>query len=237
VRGGNVIVDGQIGIGTGLARLNTDADVLAAHSAGGGVFVAEANGVTLQKIGAVANTALGSYDLTANGAITIGTGGVNTTARRRQHHAQDHGQALSATIFRSGQTTLAIQAPTPTLVSVGNITGTPGTVARRQRRPGAALRHRFAPDGARGGQAERRRGCARGAVSGGGNVFVTDPNSVYAQHRSRRAECGTLGTYEITAGGTITVDGNVNATSGVTFVASSIINNATIANGGNANST
>ena len=52
----------------------TAADTLAARSrTGGGVFVAEASGVSLNTIGTVANGAAagGAYDVTANGAITV----------------------------------------------------------------------------------------------------------------------------------------------------------------------
>ena len=91
VLGNNITLDSNQGVGTGVARVNTTAAILAARSvAAGGVFVNETNGITLADIGAVSNsiTAGNTYDLqTANGSITVGgnvsaagNGGVALTA-------------------------------------------------------------------------------------------------------------------------------------------------------------
>ena len=73
VRGSNVSLDAVTGIGLNpTARLNTDADVLAARvTLGGSVFVSEASGVSINTLGGVTNTTLGSYDVTAAGPITV----------------------------------------------------------------------------------------------------------------------------------------------------------------------
>src|SRR5207248_4176524 len=91
VTGTNVTLDSVTGVGTGTGgRVSTSADTLAARSTtSGGVFVSEANAVTLNTIGAVANAtaAGGSYDVAAAGPISVSgfitaatAGAVNLTA-------------------------------------------------------------------------------------------------------------------------------------------------------------
>ena len=82
VQGTDVTLDSVNGIGTSpAARLNTAANNLAARATlGGGVFVSEADTVTLATIGGVENlagAAAAAYDVIAGGTITVGTGGVN----------------------------------------------------------------------------------------------------------------------------------------------------------------
>src|SRR5262245_35758835 len=125
VTGTNVTLDSATGVGVSPAdRVNTAAQVLAARSRlGGGIFLAQANAVSLATIGGVTNSAAGggAYNITSGGAITvnngINTGGtgattLTTTAGGIAIGANDVGNTGSAT----------------TLVSAANITGTTGIV-------------------------------------------------------------------------------------------------------------
>src|SRR5205085_2070068 len=82
VSGNNVTLDSATGVGTSLTRVKTAATTLAARAttATKSVWVSEADAVTLATIGGVINGAAttGTYDVTAAGTITVGTGGVNT---------------------------------------------------------------------------------------------------------------------------------------------------------------
>ena len=83
VRGNNVTLDSATGVGTGTgARVNTAATTLAARSTtSGGVFVSEADAVTLNAIGGVGNSAAGgaAYEVTAGGPVTV-SGAITTAA-------------------------------------------------------------------------------------------------------------------------------------------------------------
>ncbi len=75
VSGINVTLDSATGVGTSpTSRVNTAAGTLAARTtSSGGVFVNEADTVTLSAIGAVANGTVGggAYDIVAGGAMTV----------------------------------------------------------------------------------------------------------------------------------------------------------------------
>src|SRR5205085_1341541 len=78
VSGTTVTLDSATGIGTGTAgRINTAAGTLAARATtSGGVFISEADAVTLATVNGVSNSVTGTnaYDLVAGGPITIAGG-------------------------------------------------------------------------------------------------------------------------------------------------------------------
>jgi filamentous hemagglutinin family protein len=73
IGGAQVSLSGN-GVGTSGSRINTAAGTLAAYGGSGGVYISEANGVTLAAIGSVGNGAGDRYDLTAGGNITVANG-------------------------------------------------------------------------------------------------------------------------------------------------------------------
>ncbi len=137
VTGANVVLDSGTGVGTSTGtRVNTAATTLAARSrTSGGVFVSEANGVTLNSIGGIRNGAAGPapYDLlTGPGAVII-TGPVNTSGAGSTSIATSAGGSIS--IFNSaavgnagGATTLAANGA---LLELGSSTVTGAGVTLR----------------------------------------------------------------------------------------------------------
>jgi filamentous hemagglutinin family protein len=237
VRGTAVTLDSAAGVGTSpAAPLNTAATTLAARSApGGGVFVAEADGVTLATIGGVENLAGGpgaSYDLTAGGTIVVGSGGVNiagtgstrleTTAGDIAMGADNVGNLLTAT----------------TLIAAGSITGpTPGPGLL-----GVVQGTNVVLDSGTGVGSQTARVitsadtlAARSRT--GGSVFVSEASGVSLNTIGGVTNSAAGGgAYDVTANGAITVDANVTTANGlIRLEGTSLINNATISNGGGAN--
>ena len=65
------------------------------------------------------------------------------------------------------------------------------------------------------------------------NVSLADVNLIVGGNVNNAQNLGRAGTYSVTAGGAITVDGNVSTTTGgITLTADSLTNNAVISNGG-----
>ncbi|MDB5581077.1 MAG: filamentous hemagglutinin outer membrane protein, partial [Bradyrhizobium sp.] len=224
VTGTNVTLDSALGIGAGTGgRLATSAGTLAARSRiSGGVFVSEANAVTLSTIGSVANGAAGggaAFDLTASGAITV-SGAVNTPGTGVTTLTTSSGDiALGA---RVGNTSAATS-----LISAGNITGSgllQGTTVTLDSATGVGT--------GTGGRVNTSAGTLSARSSTSGGVFVNETDAVTLSGNNYATGDNT---YDLTAGGTITVSGSVGATGGIVIdtTGALAINAALNAGGGN----
>jgi filamentous hemagglutinin family protein len=169
VSGSDVVLDSATGVGTALARINTAATTLAARSTvSGGVFVAEADAVTLATIGGVENSAAAgaAYNVRAGGTISVGTGGVNTVGTGSTALDAVNGSiAIGANDVGNLTGTTSVQATV-------DITGTTGTV----RGTSMALTAQNGSIGADG--APLNTAATTLAASGNTGVFIHEADSV-----------------------------------------------------------
>jgi hypothetical protein len=198
-RGTDVTLDGSTGVGTGSGggqRINTAAGNLAARSSTGGVFVSEADAVTLVDLGTVGNGAGGglAYDLTAAGSITV-TGPVNPFGTGTTTLTSN-----GAGIFVNN--TVGNAAAATVITSNGVINGT-GTVVGTSVTLDSANGVGTGP----GGRLKTTAGtlAARTTVGGAG-VFVNETDAVTLNAIGGMGNSAAAGgAYDVLAAGTITV--------------------------------
>src|SRR6185295_2436481 len=238
VHGTDVTLDSVNGVGTSpAARLNTAADNLAARaSLGGGVFVAEADAVTLATIGGVENlagAAAAAYDVTAGGTITVGTGGVNIAGTGTTR--------LETTVgdIAIGHDDVGNLAAATTLIAAGSITGpTPGPGLLGVVQGTDVVLDSGTGVGSQAARVITAASTLAARTRTSGSVFVSEANDVsLATIGGVTNSAAGGGGYNVTANGAVTVNtGGVTTANGqIALIGTSITNNDTISNGGGAN--
>ena len=222
----NVVLDSLTGVGTAGSFFNATAGTLAARSrAGGGVFVSEADGVTLNTIGSVANVAAGgaAYTLRAAGAITV-SGAVNTTGTGVTALATTVGSIAANANVGNGSAATGLS-------SAGQITGT-GTISGTN----VALDSVLGVGVSAADRVNTAADTLAARSTTGGGVFVSEANAVTLDDVAGVTNAAAGGAaYNIAAAGALTVSGPVNPTgSGTTTLATTAGGIALGANVGNA---
>jgi len=236
VHGTDVTLDSVNGVGTSpAARLNTAADNLAARaSLGGGVFVAEADAVTLATIGGVENlagAAAAAYDVTAGGTITVGTGGVNIAGTGTTRLETTAGN------IAIGHDDVGNLAAATTLIAAGSITGPTGPGLLGVVQGTDVVLDSGTGVGTQAARVVTAANTLAARTRTSGSVFISEVNDVsLATIGGVTNSAAGGGGYNVTASGVITVDtgGVTTANGAIQLIGSSLTNNDTITNGGGA---